>query len=297
MVRVKYTDHPDQIFLFDAVGKTLSMITATYAALDGEVFAQKEPFQYSSGDGLRINGYLTVPKGATKQSMPLIVLPHGGPFARDDQSFDWWSFFYAARGYLVYQPNFRGSTGYGSAFKEAGHGEWGRKMQDDISEGVRQLIADGVADPDRICIVGASYGGYAALAGATLTPDIYSCVVSVSGISNILQLLADEGGRDGDDDYWTKRIGSRFSNDDALRSVSPLYNAEKVTAPILLIHAEDDTVVPMGQSRRMRNALRDRGKEHEFVVLKGEDHWLSTGETRTEMLRTSIEFIDQHIGQ
>ena len=297
LVRVKYSDHPDQIFLYDAADKNLSMVAATYNALDGKVFAQKEPFSFLSSDGLQIPGYLTVPLAADKLSMPLIVLPHGGPFARDDQSFDWWSFFYAARGYLVYQPNFRGSTGYGRAFKEAGHGEWGRKMQSDITEGVQKLIADGVVDPERICIVGASYGGYAALAGATLTPELYNCAISVNGISNMMQLLADEGSGDGVDDYWTQRIGSRFSDLDALRAVSPLYNASRASPPILLIHAEDDTVVPIGQSRRMRNALRDEGKAHEFVVLKGEDHWLSTTAARTEMLRASIDFIDKHIGQ
>ena len=299
LVRVKYSDHPDQIFLFDKEKRSLSMIAATYEPLDGKVYAEKEPFKYTASDGLEIRGYLTVPTNRQKTNLPLIVLPHGGPWARDDQSFDWWSFFYAARGYLVYQPNFRGSTGYGTAFKEASFGEWGRKMQDDITEGVQKLVADGVVDPNRICIVGGSYGGYAALAGATLTPDLYSCAVSVNGVSNIMQLLADAAERSGggDDDFWAPRVGSRFSNEDELRAVSPLYNASSVQAPVLLIHSEKDIVVPVGQSRRMRNALRDLGKEHEFIILDGEDHWLSLGETRTEMLRASIDFIDRHIGQ
>ena len=296
MVRVSYSDHPDQFFLYDHNKKSLSMTAASYAKLDGKVYANKENFDYTSSDGLRIPGYLTIPAGASKENLPLIVLPHGGPFERDDKAFEWWSFFYAARGYLVYQPNFRGSDGYGAEFKNAGFGEWGRKMQDDVTEGVQKLIADGIADPNRICIVGASYGGYAALAGATLTPDIYACSVSVNGISNVAQLLADASGRDGDNDYWKKRVGSRFSDNDALREISPLYNVSSATPPIMLIHSEHDIIVPVGQSRRMRNALRDKGKEHEFVTLKGEDHWLSTGEMRTEMLRASIEFIDRHIG-
>ena len=298
MVRVSYKDHPDQFFLFDREANSLALFSTAYSALDGRVAAVKERYDYTTSDGMRIPGYLTVPNGAEKKSMPLIVLPHGGPFARDSQAFDWWSFFYAARGYLVYQPNFRGSAGYGEAFREAGFGEWGRKMQDDITEGVQSLIADEIADPERVCIAGASYGGYAALAGATLTPGFYSCAVSVSGISNILLLLSDaRRDENPENDYWTARIGSRFSDEDSLRKISPLYNITSDTSPTMLIHSEHDIVVPVGQSRIMRNALRDAGREHEFVVMAGEDHWLSTASARTEMLQRSIDFIDKHIGQ
>ena len=297
MVRVSYSDHPNQFYIFDRNKNSLSMTAPAYANLDGKVHAIKEKFDYTTPDGWSIPGYLTVPSGVAKKNLPMVVLPHGGPWARDDQSFDYWAFFYAARGYLVYQPNFRGSFGYGSSFMDAGRGEWGRKMQDDISNGVKKLIDDGVADPSRICIAGASYGGYAALAGATLTPELYACAVSVSGISNILQLLADESGDRAESDYWKVRIGSRFHDDDSLRAVSPLYQVTSATPPVMLIHGEHDIIVPEGQSRRMRNALRDKGIEHEFIVLKDEDHWLSTEAGRTEMLRASIEFIDRHIGQ
>ena len=170
-------------------------------------------------------------------------------------------------------------------------------MQDDITEGVQRLIADGVVDPNRICIVGASYGGYAALAGATLTPDLYACAVSVNGVSDLPAMLGAEA-KDSPlaEDYWEVRIGgSRFSPDE-LDAVSPASIADRAGAPILLIHAKDDVVVPMSQSRRMRDALRRAGKAHEYVELKGEDHWLSTGEMRTEMLARSVEFIDRHIG-
>ena len=297
MVRIVYSDHPAQFFIYDHTEKTFAMFSAAYASLDGKTAAAKEKYDYVASDGLRIPGYLTVPKGANKQSMPLIVLPHGGPFARDDQAFDWWAFFYAAQGYLVYQPNFRGSEGYGAAFKEAGFGEWGRKMQADITEGVQSLVADGVADPDRVCIVGASYGGYAALAGATLTPGLYRCAVSVNGISNVPLLLSDASGEnDPENDFWKKRVGSRFDKD-AMKDISPINEISKSTPPILLLHSEHDIVVPIGQSRLMRNALRKKGVAHQFVVMRGEDHWLSTGNARTEMLGHSIEFIDQHIGQ
>ena len=298
IVRVEYTDHPAQFFFYDKGAQRLDVLQTSYRALAGQVVAQNEKFDYAASDGLMIPGYLTVPKGASKQSMPLIVLPHGGPEARDNQAFDWWSFFYASRGYLVYRPNFRGSDGYGSRFSQAGHGEWGRRMQDDITEGVEKLIADGIVDPERVCIVGASYGGYAALAGATLTPELYACAVSVNGVTNLMGMLGDASQSSGlSEDYWRVRIGDRFRNEDEINAVSPINLVRNAKAPIMLIHGKDDTVVPVGHSREMRNRLRDAGKAYEYVELPGEDHWLSTSAMRTEMLRRSIEFIDAHIGE
>ena len=295
IVEALYSDHPKQFYVYDRENRALNMIASSYPQLDGKAVAEKKSYDYIASDGVSIPGYLTAPVNAQKQNMPLIVLPHGGPAARDDQSFDWWSFFYAARGYLVYQPNFRGSSGYGAGFQQAGDGEWGRRMQDDISEGVQKLIADGMADPERVCIVGSSYGGYAALAGATLTPDLYKCAVSVNGISNLLQLLSD-GASEGMGNYWSNRIGSRFNDEDSLRSVSPMYAITPATPPVMLIHSEEDVIVPIGQSRRMRNALEENRIPHEFVTLKDEDHWLSNSAMRTKMLEESIRFIDQHIG-
>ncbi|MEO1135057.1 MAG: S9 family peptidase [Pseudomonadota bacterium] len=298
IVQAIYTDHPKQYFVFDRSSMRLDMVAPSYSKLDGVVYAAKERFDYESTDGLTIPGYLAAPASSDRQNMPLIVLPHGGPETRADQSFDYWSFFYAARGYLVYEPNFRGSDGYGFNFRSAGYGEWGRKMQDDITEGVQKLIADGIADPDRICIVGGSYGGYAALAGATLTPDLYACAVSVNGVSDLPGMLGDESKESPlAEDYWEVRMGGDRFSPEELNAVSPSEIADRTGPPIMLIHAKDDIVVPISQSRRMRNALRSAGKPYEYVELKGEDHWLSTGEMRTEMLRRSIEFIDTHIGQ
>lgn len=297
VVRAVYTDHPDQYFIYEKAGRKLNMFAPTYAAIDGTVYANKEKFDYAASDGVQIPGYLTVPAGAKKVAMPLVVLPHGGPEGRDDQSFDWWSFFYASQGYLVYQPNFRGSDGYGYAYRAAGYGEWGRRMQADITEGVARLVADGVVDPARVCIVGASYGGYAALAGATLTRDVYACAVSVNGVSNLIGMLGDEA-RSSDlaGDYWTLRLGSRFREVPALEAVSPAKIADRAGPPVLIIHGRDDTVVPFNQGKQMADALKAAKKPHEFVALDGEDHWLSAAETRTQMLARSIAFIDAHIG-
>ncbi|NWG93380.1 MAG: S9 family peptidase [Parvularculaceae bacterium] len=297
VVKAVYADHPEQYFLFDRAAKSLSMIAASYPPLDGKSVARKEAYHYASDDGLSIRGYLTVPNGAQKSKLPLIVLPHGGPAGRDDMAFDWWSFFYAANGYLVYQPNFRGSDGYGDAFLSAGFGEWGRKMQDDITDGVTKLVADGIADPERICIVGASYGGYAALAGATLTPDLYACAVSVNGVSDLLSLIGRAAKRsDLAEDYWDVRLGSRFRDADALHEVSPAKNADRAGPPIMLIHGRDDTVVPFSHSVKMHDALKAAGKPVELVELKGEDHWLSRSASRTATLSKSLEFINRHIG-
>lgn len=297
IVKAIYPDHPDQYFLFDRAAKSLNMIAASYPTLDGKVVAKKERFDHISADGLTIPGYLTVPQGAAKMNMPLIVLPHGGPQGRDDMAFDWWSFFYAANGYVVYQPNFRGSDGYGGDFVAAGFGEWGRKMQDDITQGVKKLVEAGVADPKRICIVGGSYGGYAALAGATLTPDLYACVVSVNGVSDLPALIGRSAKwSDWAEDYWDVRLGSRFRDAEALSTVSPARIADRAGAPILLIHGRDDTVVPFSHSIKMHDALRAAKKPVELVELKGEDHWLSRSPSRTATLEKSLEFINRHIG-
>ncbi len=298
IIEAAYTDRPKQFFYFDTPTRQMVSIASAYIDLENAAVAKKKRYAYQSSDGLTINGYLTVPANASETKMPLIVLPHGGPGSRSDMAFEWWSFFYAARGYLVYEPNFRGSTGYGYDFRAAGYGEWGRKMQDDISHGVEKLIADGTVDPDRICIVGASYGGYAALAGATLTPSLYSCAVSVNGVSVLANMLGDAARNGGlSSDYWTVRIGSRFRDAKAIDAVSPARIADKAGPPIMLIHSKDDIVVPIDHSLNMRNALRAANKKYEYVELDGEDHWLSTGATRTEMLQRSIEFIDRYIGE
>ena len=298
LVRAAYPNRPDEYYVFDKQVRNLSFFASSYPGLAERIYAEKSKFDYTAPDGLSIKGYLTTPAGASPENLPLIVLPHGGPEGRDDQSFDWWAFFYAARGYAVYQPNFRGSDGYGLAFRQAGYGEWGRKMQDDITNGVQKLIDAGVADPERICIVGASYGGYAALAGVTLTPDLYACAVSVNGVSDLPRMIGQAAVESSlGADYWETRIGSRFRDADELAAVSPARRAASAGAPVMLIHGKDDTVVPYYQSEIMRDALAAANKPHTFVELAGEDHWLSSGETRTEMLRASIEFIDRHIGE
>jgi dipeptidyl aminopeptidase/acylaminoacyl peptidase len=181
----------------------------------------------------------------------------------------------------------------------AGYGEWGRKMQTDLSDGVRSLVAQGVVDPRRVCIVGASYGGYAALAGPTLDPGVYRCAASVAGVSDLRRMIAyaavrGERGDNATVRYWNRFMGGDGPDDRSLDARSPARMADRADAPILLIHGRDDTVVPLDQSRAMADALRSAGKPYQFVELGGEDHWLSRAETRQRMLREVVGFLETH---
>ena len=247
--------------------------------------------KYKAGDGMEIAGVLTLPPGRKVASLPVVILPHGGPAARDYPGFDWWAQAFASRGYAVLQPNFRGSTGYGTEFRRAGNGQWGRKMQSDMSDGLAWLAAQGIADPKRACIMGASYGGYAALAGVTLQQGLYRCAVAVAGVSDVAKMAVTEAQESGYADTLRRAIKEEIGERKDLRPISPVNFAAQADAPILLIHGKDDTVVAYAQSTAMAAALRAAGKPVEFVTLPGEDHWLSRGETRLAMLEAAMHFV------
>ncbi|MGH8253037.1 MAG: alpha/beta hydrolase family protein [Steroidobacteraceae bacterium] len=261
--------------------------------------AQVGPYRivkYHAADGLAMQGVLTLPPGVPTKGLPLVVLPHGGPEAHDDPRFDWWAQAFASRGYAVWQPNYRGSSGFGAAFRNAGYGEWGRKMQTDISDGVAELVRQGIVDPHRACIVGGSYGGYAALAGVTVQQGLYRCAVSVAGISDLNAMLSwetDQSSRNVTR-YWQNFMGAKGFHNYSLAALSPALLAERADAPILLIHGKDDTVVPISQSRQMQRALSRAHKPVEFVQLDGEDHWLSREKTRIAMLQAAMEFVQRY---
>lgn len=296
LVRMLKPGAPGELFLFDAEKKELSALVSDFPNIPANELGSIGRYDYQSSDGLVIPGYLTIPNGKPKKSLPLIVVPHGGPWARDSMRFDWIAQFFAGRGYAVYQPNFRGSDGYGLAFREAGYKQWGLKMQDDITEGVEKLVADGVIDRNRICIFGGSYGGYAALMGGAKTPELYKCVISYAGVTDIPDLIEYDktySGRSSEGVVFMRHsIGENRAD---LKAVSPATNAEKFAAPVLLIHGKDDTVVPISQSRKMESALRAAGKPVEFIELAGEDHWLSTYSTRRAMLEATEAFLQQHL--
>ena len=278
--------------IIDLGARKAEWLGAQYAKVLPEDLAKMRTLRFKAADGLELSGYLTLPNGKPPQNLPLVVLPHGGPQARDTPGFDWWSQAIASRGYAVLQVNFRGSDGFGASFVEAGFGQWGRKMQTDLSDGVRHLAGQGIIDPKRVCIVGASYGGYAALAGATLDTGVYRCAASVAGLSDLRRLVEDEGVASRR--YWKRFMGVQKLSDPALAEISPITHVSKVTIPILMVHGRDDTVVPLEQSQVMADAMRKAGKPVELIVQKGEDHWLSRGETRREMLEATMAFVEKH---
>lgn len=285
--------------LIDLDTKRASWLGEVYKGLTADAVSPVRPIKYKASDGLEITGYLTLPKGRDAKNLPLVVLPHGGPEGRDTPGFDWWSQALASRGYAVLQPNFRGSEGFGWDFVKAGFGEWGKKMQTDLSDGVRDLAKQGVIDPKRVCIVGASYGGYAALAGATLDRGVYRCAVSVAGPSDLKKMLlsvreAHNGQMSAAQRYWLRFMGADGIKDPDLATISPARLADKVEIPVLLIHGKDDTVVRYDQSQIMADALKKAGKPVAFVTLDGEDHWLSRGATRLKMLTETVAFVERH---
>ena len=273
-----------------------SWVGAEYEGLKPADVSPVEPVRFKAADGLELSGYLTLPNGREPKALPLIVFPHGGPAARDEPGFDWWAQAMASRGYAVLQVNYRGSDGFGWDFLKAGFGEFGRKMQSDLSDGVRYLASRGTIDPKRVCIVGASYGGYAALAGATLEKGVYRCAVSYGGVTDLKRLVAYSSDRAGPAAmrYWDRFMGAKDMSDPVLARYSPALQAANATAPILLIHGKDDTVVPLAQSREMADALRRAGKPVELVTLNSTDHRLSQGDTRAAMLKATMAFVEKN---
>ena len=260
--------------------------------IQGLAIGKTETLSYTAADGLSLEAVLTLPPARDPSSLPVIVLPHGGPIAHDQQGFDWWAQAFAARGYAVLQPNFRGSTGYGPALVAAADGQWGRKMQTDLSDALAALADRGVADPDRACIVGSSYGGYAALAGVTLQQGVYRCAVSVNGIGDLFAFMREERRSFGD--VARRNLDLLLGEDSDLKALSPSRIAARANAPILLIHGRDDTVVPYAQAKIMEDALKDAGKPVMLVTLEGEDHWLSRADTRKRMLAEAVAFVERH---
>jgi dipeptidyl aminopeptidase/acylaminoacyl peptidase len=292
--------NPPGIYLYTAASGKLEYLMGAYPSLQADDLGEMKPYPYKARDGLDIHSYLTLPPGKVAKSLPMVVIPHGGPDDRDYLRFDWMAQFFASRGYAVLQPNFRGSTGYGQDFRDAGFHQWGRKMQDDISDGVKKTIADGIADPKRICIVGASYGGYAALAGASFTPELYACVVSYAGIADVSQILGDAARDAGANSsalhFWEARIGDRFADARALQAVSPALHADAVRAPVLLLHSTLDVTVPYTHSVREEAALHALGKPVQYVQLAGDDHYLQHADARIRLLQEMETFLAAHIG-
>jgi dipeptidyl aminopeptidase/acylaminoacyl peptidase len=241
-----------------------------------------------------MDGILTLPPDREAKNLPLVMLPHGGPAAHDLPQFDWLAQAFAVHGYAVFQPNFRGSTQRGAQFLRAGHGQWGRKMQTDISDGLAELVMQGIVDPKRACIVGASYGGYAALAGVTLQSGLYRCAVSYAGIADLGAYRDGEMAASNGNATLGRNLDEELGKRSTLDEVSPIRFVSNVSVPVLLIHGKNDTVVPHSQSDSMARALQRSGKEVQLLSLDGEDHWLSRSKTRTQMLEAAVSFVEKN---
>jgi dipeptidyl aminopeptidase/acylaminoacyl peptidase len=298
LARVSAHGSPAIYYLVDYTTHKASIVAEEHPALADVKLGSVRTITYQARDGTAITAYVTRPPDAGTDPLPMVVLPHREPWAHDKADFDWWAQFLASRGYVVLQPQFRGSTGFGEAFEEAGYRQWGRLMQDDVTDSVTALIEQRIADPKRICIVGASYGGYVALAGAAFTPDLYRCAVSIAGLSDLPLFITYSERIAGKEDtntalYLRDRIGGPF--DPNVIGKSPARMALAVKIPILLIHGESDTVVPFEQSEVMANALRNAHKPFKLVKLPNEDHWLSRSETRIRMLTELESFLAENL--
>jgi dipeptidyl aminopeptidase/acylaminoacyl peptidase len=302
LARVQTPSTPPVYYLVDFKTHHADIAADEYPALEGATLGEFREITYKARDGTAIPAYLTLPPGKRTGPGPLVVLPHGGPQARDYPGFDWVAQFLATRGYAVLQPQFRGSTGFGEAFERAGYRQWGGVMQDDVSDGVRAMIDQGIADAHRVCIVGLSYGGYAALAGAAFTPDLYRCAVSVAGISDLRALMQSAVPNAGlhagrvistAESVWKERIGEE--TDPRLGTKSPINSVAAIRVPVMIAYGTGDGVVPIEQSTRMAEALEKAGKPVTVVKLPDEDHWLSQAQTRTQLLEALESFLKQYL--
>lgn len=282
---------PGTYYFGDRDEKALFPIAERYSQLSSEQLADTQYLSYEARDKLKIDAYLTVPKGLEAKNLPTIIFPHGGPISYDSNDFDYWAQFFANRGYAVFRMNFRGSAGYGYEFMKAGLKSWGLEMQNDVEDGTRYLINQGISHPQRICIVGASYGGYAALMGAAMTPDLYRCAVSVAGVTDVAYLVKSSR-RFTNYEVVKEQIGDDFS---ALYERSPVSKADKITIPVLLLHGDKDRVVKVQHSREMFDELKSRKKNVEYIELENGDHYLSNNDHRLTTFKALDKFLADNL--
>lgn len=299
LLDVSGPDEPSAYYLFDKTNAHISLLGERYVDLPAERLATMQRYAYTARDGVSIPAYLSRPPGAPSGPLPLIVMPHGGPELRDSFDFDTWAQFMATRGYLVFQPNYRGSSGYGVAYAEAGYHKWGKVMADDITDGVKALIASGQVDPKRICIFGGSYGGYAALYAGATHPELYKCVVSWAGDDDLMAAIRFERDQHGVESetykYWIKSIGDPGKDAADMKAASPLTYAATYQPPVLLIHGEDDGIVDVNASKTMKNALNRAGHDVKLITYKNEAHRNWVDEDEEAALTEVDKFIEAHI--
>lgn len=290
---------PGETYLWNRKAKTLDLQYRIREEIPRESLSERRPYQFKSSDGLEIHAYVTLPKGLPAKNLPLVVFPHGGPWGRDYWGYDTFAQFLSNRGYAVLQPNFRASTGYGKKFLNAGNGEWGRKMQDDLTWGVKALIADGTVDAKRVGIFGGSYGGYATLAGVAFTPDVYAAAVAYVAPSNLITLL------DAIPPYWEagrKQMYTRMADPTTpegkalLVAESPLTKAKNIVTPLLVVQGKNDPRVNIRESNQIVAAVRDNGKPVEYLVAPDEGHGFARPINNLAMVTAMEQFFPKYLG-
>ncbi|MDD4672971.1 MAG: S9 family peptidase [Bacteroidales bacterium] len=298
LVSVSSDINPGEIYIYDVETKELTFQTRFWENLDRNHLSQVKSISYKSSDGLEIQAYLTIPKGTNGKNLPLVVNPHGGPWARDHWGYNPYAQFLANRGYAVLQPNFRGSTGFGKDFLNAGNKQWGDLMQDDITWGVKHLIEQGIADKDRVAIFGGSYGGYATLAGLTFTPDLYTCGVSLVGPSNLITLLNSLP------PYWEairktfyERMGDPNTEEglEQIKRQSPLFSAHRIASPLLVVQGQNDPRVNKAESDQIVIALRNKGYAVEYLNAPDEGHGYARPVNNMAFIAAMEKFLAKHL--
>jgi len=294
---VTYNDRTQgKRYLYDRASGKLDCLAEVAPWLKEQDLAEMKPVSYTSRDGLTINGYLTLPKGVAPSKLPVVVNPHGGPWARDSWGYNAEAQFLANRGFAVFQPNFRGSTGYGRKFWEASFKQWGRSMQDDVSDGVQWLVKQGIADPKRIAIYGGSYGGYSALAGAAFTPDLYAAVVDYVGVSNLFTFMETIP------PYWKpflammhEMVGDPVQDKALLTEFSPAFHVDRIRAPLFIAQGANDPRVNKAESDQVVAALKKRGVTVEYLVKDNEGHGFQNEENRLEFYTAMERFLARYL--
>jgi dipeptidyl aminopeptidase/acylaminoacyl peptidase len=290
-------DGPVYYYAYNREDKTSTLLFSNKPTLEGLSLASMQPISYQAQDGLTIHGYLTTPVGITAQNLPTVLLVHGGPWARDTWGYDPQAQWLANRGYAVLQVNFRGSTGYGKAFVNAGNREWAGKMHDDLIDAVNWLVQQGISDPQKIAIMGGSYGGYATLVGLTFTPDVFACGVDIVGPSNLITLMQSIP------PYWEPlkanfyyRVGNLETEEEFLKSRSPLFFVDRITKPLLIAQGANDPRVKQAESEQIVEAMQKANKPVKYALYTDEGHGFARPENRLHFYAIAEEFLSKYLG-
>ena len=287
-------NNPGDYYLYDRDNGKLDFVAAVREKIYAEDMPSALIVDLPTRDGATIPAYVTLPLGTKKGAkLPTVILPHGGPQGRDTANWDFWAQFYANRGYAVMQPNFRGGSGYGKKFLEAGERNWGGLMQDDVTDATLWMIEHGYTDPARICIAGASYGGYAAMFAPIKEPDLYKCAISINGVPDLPLMKVSDRNNVGFGE-WTSKIGLKGEPDE---KVSPYHRAEEINIPLLLMSSVDDDRVPYKMTQRMEKRMKKLKKDSTYVQIENGGHSMITEAARLTMLLETEKFLAEHIGK